>query len=179
MPLKKGSSKKVISENIKTEMKSGKPQKQAVAIALSKAKKMYTGGSVETPNTLNFRVEGGGASDRYGKGVSGRVTAGKRLNKNLDFEVYGEGYAYKPKDGKTQKGISGYGVQLRKSFAKGGLSSSKQSPAKAVWDKERPKDLGKPKKLTAKQKTSAKAMAKAGDRKYPNLVDNMRAAKSK
>ncbi len=38
MPLKQGKSKKILSENIATEIKAGRPKKQAIAIAFSMAK---------------------------------------------------------------------------------------------------------------------------------------------
>jgi hypothetical protein len=52
-------------------------------------------------------------------------------------------------------------------FAKGG----------EVWDKARPKSLGKPKKMSPAKKAAAKASAKAAGRPYPNLIDNMKASK--
>ena len=39
MPLKKGKSRAAISQNIRTERAAGKPQKQAVAIALDTARR--------------------------------------------------------------------------------------------------------------------------------------------
>jgi len=48
---------------------------------------------------------------------------------------------------------------------------------KMVWDTPNPKR--KSKKLSSKAKASARAMAKAAGRPYPNLIDNMRAAKRK
>ena len=54
-----------------------------------------------------------------------------------------------------------------------------QRSPKPVWDKKRPKDLGESKELSPKRLASAKAMAKAAGRPYPNLVDNMRAARKK
>lgn len=43
MPLKRGSSKKTISKNIATEIKAGRPQKQAIAIAYSEARRSKKG----------------------------------------------------------------------------------------------------------------------------------------
>ena len=50
---------------------------------------------------------------------------------------------------------------------------------KEVWEKKRPKSVGKPKALTPAKKAAAKAAAKKAGRPYPNLVDNMRAARKK
>ena len=43
MPLVKSGSKKAITENIRREMHAGKPQKQAIAIAYSVARKAKRG----------------------------------------------------------------------------------------------------------------------------------------
>ena len=59
MPLFPGKSKKVFSHNVKAEMKAGKPQKQAVTIAYSKARK-------KRPSYKNIREE----SDTYGGGYT-------------------------------------------------------------------------------------------------------------
>lgn len=47
--------------------------------------------------------------------------------------------------------------------------------AKAPWEKPNPKKKSTP--LTPAQKARAKARAKAAGCKYPNLVDNMNAAR--
>jgi hypothetical protein len=49
--------------------------------------------------------------------------------------------------------------------------------AKKVW--ETPDPTKKDKKLSPAKKSAAKARAKAAGRLYPNLVDNMAAAKKK
>lgn len=85
---------------------------------------------------------------------------------------------------------------MRSSRGMGAIKSSKMPGAKKkarrddtdfteyaqggdVWDRQRPKALGKPKPLSPAKKSSAKAMAQAAGRPYPNLVDNMRAARKK
>lgn len=48
---------------------------------------------------------------------------------------------------------------------------------KPVWQKPNPKKKSTP--LSPAQKAKAKAAAKKAGRKYPNLVDNMRAARGR
>jgi hypothetical protein len=48
---------------------------------------------------------------------------------------------------------------------------------KPVWDKKRPSSLGASKPLSDSAKSSAKRAAEKAGRPYPNLVDNMRAAR--
>ena len=66
------------------------------------------------------------------------------------------------------------------SRANGGVKGQILMPReKPIWDKARPKSLGESKPLGRKAKASARATAAAAGRPYPNLVDNMRAARKK
>jgi hypothetical protein len=50
---------------------------------------------------------------------------------------------------------------------------------KQIWDKDRPKGLGKPKELTPMEKRSAMRRAQKTGRPYPNLIDNIMSAQGK
>ena len=52
-------------------------------------------------------------------------------------------------------------------------------PKKKVWDEPRPKGLGNPDKLSDAQKRNAMRRAQKAGRPYPNLIDNMAAARGK
>jgi hypothetical protein len=49
--------------------------------------------------------------------------------------------------------------------------------APEVWDTKNPKPKSERKPLSSAQKSEAKSRAKAAGRPYPNLVDNMAAAR--
>ena len=50
---------------------------------------------------------------------------------------------------------------------------------KEVWDKPRPKDLGKSKEMSSAEKRMAMRRAAKAGRPYPNLIDNMAASRDK
>lgn len=58
MPLESGSSRSAVSANIRTEIEAGKPQKQAVAIALNKARGDALGGGSVTIAELVTKAAG-------------------------------------------------------------------------------------------------------------------------
>lgn len=66
MPLVKGSSKGAVSQNIRTEIAAGKPQKQAVAIALHVAGK---GRNAATKHHIKHLRKGSGTSTDSGSAV--------------------------------------------------------------------------------------------------------------
>jgi hypothetical protein len=60
-----------------------------------------------------------------------------------------------------------------------GMTPVQKAKGGEVWEKDRPKNLGPSKPMAPAKKAKAKAMAKAAGRPYPNLVDNLRAARGK
>ena len=58
------------------------------------------------------------------------------------------------------------------------MASTKTSKKTPVWKKPNPKPRVAKTRLTPESKAAAKAAAERGGRRYPNLVDNMRAARA-
>ena len=87
MPLQSGSSKKIVSANIKRERAAGKPQKQAVAIAMSKAGKSY-----------------GHSPDRYDDQGTGPVPARREYHSEQEGLPDGKGSKGKPVGGTENLG---------------------------------------------------------------------------
>lgn len=139
------------------------PNKVAMYKRGGRVKKFDEGG--ETKSDLKPILEGGISSNEYGVGGGGKAGFTKSLGKDADIGAYIEGGGFKPKGGEFKGKVTGGGVTFTKRFDDGG----------EVWDKPNP--AKKHKKLSPAKKAKAKAAAKAAGRPYPNLIDNMRAAK--
>ena len=124
MPMKKGHSKEVIGYNIKEMVKAGHPHKQAIAAALSEArkyKKMFDGGMVEdydideeherTPEEFNIESQDGPIAEP--KEIEMRDHLTRALHEDSEKEehemgmseggmVYDDGYEEKGMDEPTE-----------------------------------------------------------------------------
>lgn len=130
--------------------------------------------------------EGGARRDSFCarmKGMKAKLTSAatakdpdSRINKSLRAWNCADGGVIEEEVIKLKPKKEGGSVE---GYAAGGRLDRAPRGKKPVWDKPRPKDLGKPEHLSSSEKSSAKAAAKAAGRPYPNLVDNMRAARHK
>jgi hypothetical protein len=91
---------------------------------------------------LPVMITGSGSKNKYGSGVAGKMSTGKQIGKDLEVQAYLEGQAFKPKDGKSQKNVTGGGLKVTKRFEKGGSvksSASKRADGIAMRGKTRGK----------------------------------------
>src|SRR2546430_16515886 len=82
MPLKSGSSKKVVSANIKRELAAGKPRAQSVAIAMSKAGEAYG----DFPDRYDDQGAGPGPARPGDSSEQERVPQGERSGRRRGGE---------------------------------------------------------------------------------------------
>jgi hypothetical protein len=156
------------------------------------------GGRVVSKDFAVKRASGGGAWTRKeGKNPEGGLNAKGRAS------LKAQGQDIKPPVSAKQAAKSPKSAARRKSFCArmGGMEGPMQDDngkptrkalalrkwdckagggaVKPVWDKDRPEDIGEPKSLSVKKKAFAKGRAKAAGRPYPNMVDNLAAARKK
>jgi len=112
-----------------------------------------------------------GATASLGADTSISAIGKQRAQPSLD-RIHGQ-YAYAP-DANTRYGAKFSASPTGDKRVEFGLTKS-WADGGEVWDKPNPKK--KHKKLSPEKKAKAKAAAKAAGRPYPNLIDNMRAAK--
>ena len=139
-------------------------------------RKYFSGGDIpgnrreEDDSGLQFRIVGGGGRDEYASSVGGRVSAEKKIGKNTSLEVYGEGFVAKPKDQEIKGKLTGYGIRLKKSFAKGGDVKKETKAEKKVSKvmgefKEGKLKSSSGQKVTSRKQAVAIALSEAGQSK--------------